>query len=542
MGCFGSVDKSEMSERKLVFNKNNEFILYDIPELSKYDPPITLSFVRSYDDNSEGLISNLPGETYENNRWTELYEQVLGIQVKYDWIVPRELYQQRLNAQITAGQIPDVVKVDVQQLRQLTHAGLIHDLTEVYEQYATPFTKEILAQEVSNPFELATIGGRLMGIPDTNPSIERAEFLWIRTDWLNNLQLKPPQSIEDVLAIAKAFTEDDPDRNGIDDTYGLALSNLLWDPVMGLTGFMAGFNAYPSIWITDQEGKLVYGGVQPEVKDALLALQKMYAEGQIDEEFMFKDGIKAATLVAEGKVGMLYGEQWASFFPIQPSADERPEVTWQAFPIVADVGQLARVPLKFSTNHFFAVSKRVEHPEAVVKMINLHLEKNWGETADYSFYYSNPFPVWQLSPVTPFPAKKNLEAYRQLAEARRTGDMSRLNDEARAIHDNITRFLEEEDYLGWGWERTYGPDGAFAILDRYENNNQLLYESFFGAASETMIAKQSILREMQNETYLNIILGRPIELFDDFVNDWYRLGGDQVIEEVNEWYAERGNQ
>ena len=42
-----------------------------------------------------------------------------------------------------------------------------------------------------------------------------------------------------------------------------------------------------------------------------------------------------------------------------------------------------KVPLKFTTSSFFAVRTGYEHPEAIVKLFNLHLEKNWGETAEY---------------------------------------------------------------------------------------------------------------------------------------------------------------
>lgn len=511
---------------------------YAHPGLSAYDPPVELTFVRETGDNLYGLLNHLPGETLEDNRWTRLYEQVLGIRIRYEWTAKGNLYRQKLGAALASGDIPDVVKVNAQQLRQLAEAGLIQDLTEAYEQYATPFTKRILAQEGPGPFEAATIGGRLMGIPETLSSIEGAEFLWIRTDWLDRLGLEPPRTMEELLAISKAFTENDPDGNGRHDTFGLALTQYLWDPVKGLTGFMAGFHAYPNLWIEDESGRLVYGAVRPEVKTALRVLQDMYRQGQIDPEFVFKDGNKANELIAEGKIGMTYGQQWASF-EVQASREHDPEADWQAFPIPAVAGTQAKVPLRFPTYQFLAVRAGYEHPEAIVKLFNLHLEKNWGETAEYETYYSTPYPAWQLSPVTPFPARKNLEAYLQLEEARRTGDMTGLRDEARSIHRKIGAYHERNEETGWGWEKTYGPGGAFAILDQYEKNGQLLYERFYGAPTETMIERQTILENLKNDTFINIILGSPIDEFDRFVEEWYRLGGREITEEVNRWHAER---
>ncbi|MFD1907649.1 hypothetical protein ACFSQ7_32315 [Paenibacillus rhizoplanae] len=78
-------------------------------------------------------------------------------------------------------------------------------------------------------------------------------------------------------------------------------------------------------------------------------------------------------------------------------------------------------------------------------------------------YYNAPQAVWKLSPVTPFPVKKNLEAFRELETFRRTGDASVLQDEAKTIQKRIAAYEAggADSETGWGWERTYGPSGAF---------------------------------------------------------------------------------
>lgn len=517
------------------------FHQYHEPGLSKSDPAITMTFARENTDALDDLLSQLPGETLEDNQWTRLYEDILGIKIKYDWTARGDIYYRKLGVSIASGQIPDVVRVNAPQLRMLSNAGLIQDLTDVYKDYATKLTKEVLSQEGTGPFETATINGKLMAIPETNSSIEQAMFIWIRTDWLNQLGLNPPETIDDVLKISKAFTENDPDQNGLNDTYGLALTKYLWDPVMGLTGFMAGYEAYPRIWIKDENGRLVYGGIQPEVKSALKVLQDMYRTGQIDKEFGFKDGVKVSKWIAAGKVGMMYGEQWGSF-TVQPSKDQNPQAEWKAFPIVSVSGNNPKVPLSFSTYQFLAVRKGFEHPELLVKLFNLHLEKNWGVTGEYEKYYNSPHPVWKLSPVNPFPVMKNLEAYRQLEEFRQTRNYSVLKNEAQTIQKRINTYEAggEDRMTGWGWNLTYGASGAMSILDHYEDNNQLLYESFVGAPTETMIEKLNILNNLQLDSFLDIIQGRPITDFDAFVDDWNKLGGEQITAEVNQWYAEKG--
>ncbi len=521
-------------------DKIGEEMVNQHPGLTEYNPPIEIHFVREVNKGLEDLLEEMPEETLEDNRWNELFKQELGVEIKYDWLASGDLYHQKLAVAISFGDLPDVVRVNSQQLRELSNAGLIQDLSSVFEKYATPFTKEIMNQEGNGLLEAATLDGQFMAIPEIEPSIERAQFIWIRTDWLEFLGLDPPETMEDVLNISKAFTEEDPNQSGEVDTFGLAITQHLWDPVMGILGFMAGYNAYPTIWIEDDSGGLVFGGVQPEVKTALKALQDMYQNGQLDSDFAFKSGNKVIEQISEGKIGMIYGEQWGSFLA-GVSRNNDPNSEWRAYPIVSDTEELTKVPLKFGDHRFLAVRKGYEHPEAIIKLINLYLEKNWGQTADYENYYSTPFPVWQLSPVRPFPALKNLEAYRQLEKVRRTGDDSELNPEAESILKNIDNYLIKNDDSGWGWERTYGPTGAYAILEQYIENDQLLYERFVGAPTTTMIEMNRVMNNLMHETYVNIILGRPLYEFDKFVDDWNKMGGDQITDEVNQWYKERGS-
>ena len=512
----------------------------------KYDPPIELTTVRNLNDVVENnVLSVLKGETFEDNRWTRIYEEQLGIKLKYNWVVKggdtSDQYVQKLNVTLASGELPDFITVNAVQLKQLAEADQIQDMTELYEQYASPFTKEVLTQEGSGPIDAATFDGKLMAIPQVESSMERSMYIWIRTDWLSKLKLQPPKTMADVLAISKAFAENDPDGNNKKDTYGLGLTKDVFGGAMGLEGFMAGFKAYPNIWLDDGSGNLVFGSIQPETKKALLALQEMHKNGQIDNEFGIKDGGKVSEQIAAGKIGMEYGEQWNSIWPLQLNKNNDKNAQWQAFPIVTESGETPKVPLKFSTTKFIAVKKGAKHPEAVIKLFNLHLEKNWGETAEFDKYYAPPNAesVWQLSPVTPYPLKKNVDAFRQIDAARKAGDMSSLKGEAKTIQEKLDMFASgsSEGFALWGWERIYSAEGSMGIADQYDKNNQFLMDKFVGTPTPTMVERKTTLEKMQNETFIKIILGQSIDEFDKFVADWKKLGGDQITKEVNEWYA-----
>jgi len=77
-------------------------------------------------------------------------------------------------------------------------------------------------------------------------------------------------------------------------------------------------------------------------------------------------------------------------------------------------------------------------------------------------------------------------------------------------------------------------------LEEIDKKKLYKYNEFYGAPTQTMIDKGATLAKMQNETFLKIIMGKaPIEEFDAFVDQWKRLGGDQITKEVNEWYESK---
>ncbi len=518
--------------------------------LGKYETPISMTFARTVDnDLNDNILPKTPGETIEKNRWLDLYSEELGIDISYAWTVRGGLnddaYTQKLNVTIASGDLPDVLIVNRTQLKQLAEADMIADMTEYYDGYASELTQAVYNSEGPGILQSATFDGRLMAVPYADASVESTQYLWLRQDWLDKLGLQPPKTMDDLLAISEAFTTQDPDGNGVDDTYGLAMTKNIYGGAMGTEGFFAGFDSYPNMWVKTDDGKLAWGSVLPETKDALKTLADMYAKGQLDPEFGIKDGGKVAETIAAGKMGIDFGEQWNPMYPLISNYQNDPTADWVGYPIVSATGNLPKVPQKFRTQWYYAVRKDYSNPEAVVKLVNMHLEKNWGETNDFNYYYmpieNGGVGVWKFSPVTPAPTNKNLEAFNKIEEARKAGDMSILEGEASIIQTNLEAY-QSGDATQWGWDKIYGENGVFHALNGYIENGQVMREEFVGAPTPTMVEKQASLKTLELEMFVRIIMGDlPVDEFDKFVEDWNALGGAAMTDEVNEWYQSIGN-
>ncbi|WP_054023145.1 extracellular solute-binding protein [Bacillus sp. FJAT-28004] len=511
--------------------------------LGKYDPPIEITTVRIVND----TYKYAEGESIENNVWTRTLQDKLGINLKNKWVVsgdgPGGQGEQKMNVSIASGDLPDFIPVNAKQLKQLVEADLLMDLTDVYEKYASPFTKEIMNQDGPNALASATFDGKLMAIPNTGSSMDNTMMIWVRTDWLKKLNLPEPKTMDDVLAISEAFTTQDPDGNGKPDTIGISLNKDLYGGYASIDGFLNGYHAYPRQWMKDSSGKIVFGSIQPEMKQALAKLQELYKKGQIDREFGVKDGGKAAEFAASGRVGLHFGGMANPLWPLVDNKKNDKNAQWQSYPLVSVDDKPAQSRVGLAVGQYYAVLKDTQNPEALLKVINLFVETGWGETTtadNYAEHFTKggierhkypPFQAW--------PARKNLDIHLNISKAIETGDKSKLNPEETDNLGQIETYLQgkEGSELGWGYERVFGTDGSFKTINKYVTDNSILMSEFYEAPTETMIQKDATLQKMELEVFSKIIMGDPIDNFDKFVTDWKKLGGDAITEEVNAWYA-----
>ncbi|NOU71224.1 extracellular solute-binding protein [Paenibacillus sp. LMG 31458] len=502
--------------------------------LGKYDPPIEVHSVRigMPDDRFKN------GDTMKNNAWTKEYESALGIKLVYDWIGDPSTdpnNNTKLDVTIASNEIPDVFGVNAKQLNQLINADQVQDLTEVWNKYASPLLKEVANQDGGLALKAATFKGKLMAIPKFGGNITSADILWIRTDWLQKLNLQAPKTMDDVMKIADAFVKSDPDGNNKKDTFGFAINKEL----TGLTGYFNGYHVYPGLWVKDASGKLVYGDVQPEMKPALAKLQEMYKAGLLDREFAVKDGSKVIESVSQNKVGIYYGQNWYSYWPFNDARKQNPGMEWKPFPITSIDSNAAKPGVGFPVNEYEVAKKGYKHPEVIVKMLNLWLERAYGKTADWEKFAvaKDGTEIFQYPLFQVFAPNKDVpDNYEAVKAAVASNDTAKLNPEQKALYEKIVAFKKGDDSQ-WATYRQAGPtESSFEVLAGYKD--KLLTTEYLGANTPTMVEKKSVLDKLQNESFTKIIMGAaPIEEFDKFVGQWKKLGGDQITKEVNDWYA-----
>ncbi len=506
----------------------------------KYEEPIVITSVKNL-----GAGMEFPeGDSLEDNIWSRYLEETMNIQLEWLWSTNTDQYPQKVNIAITSDDIPDVMQVNAAQLKMMYDNEQIMDITEVLDENLAPYTKEVLNSDGGIAMDAATFDGKIYAIPKIGSPLMTAKVLWVRTDWLENLDLELPETVEDMRAIATAFTTQDPDGNGKDDTFGLAAyKDLYGSGFADLTGFFNAYHAYPGIWVEKEEG-VVWGGIQPEVEEALKALNEMYTAGEIDPEFGVKDANKVNEDVSAGKFGMMFGDFWNMAW-INNAKVNDPTFEWVPVAIPSLDGTTpAKAQLSASTTDFYVISTECEHPEAVVRMLNLQLEKSYGETAEPEKFNITPegYGTYQYPAVAIEPPMKNFTAAQKVtAVMNGEAEEDTLNDEERGYYEMAMKSVEgQHEDNNWHQLKMYGPGGSLNLMfDQYWTPENVVNDAFYAAPTDTMAEKLPTLKKQQVQDYTTMILEGNMEKFSEFVENWNKLGGETITEEVNAWYAEK---
>ena len=236
--------------------------------------------------------SNLPeGETYENNAYTRYLKKILNVQNKNIFMESEERYDEALNILVKDRNLPDIFLVsDRETLEELVENDLIEDLTDVYKSCASDRIREMYESYGDELLESGTFDGKLLALPET--AIDHGpQLLWLRHDWIEQLGLTEPKTLEEAFSVIQAFQEN---RMGAED--GEEPVGLVCDP--GLVGTIStsysvdsvfeSFGAYPQQWIRGKDGEIVYGSLTEETKTALAYLRELYKKGILDPDFALR--------------------------------------------------------------------------------------------------------------------------------------------------------------------------------------------------------------------------------------------------------------
>ncbi|WP_158289537.1 extracellular solute-binding protein [Paenibacillus flagellatus] len=261
---------------------------------------------------------NAPVLPREQDPVRQMIEKAMNIDLEM-MIVPEQA-SAKLNTLIASGEVPDLI-----------YFGNRTTSVKYYEQGVTAELDDYLKNAPAlvqhfgpSRWEPMRYKGKTIGIPGTE-GVAGINGLWIRNDWLNSLNLKVPTTPEELFEVMKAFTFNDPDRNGKNDTYGFApgitkegtLANLGWDQMFWMFGVNPG-----NFDVVDN--KLVSHNLDPRMKEAVAYANKLLSEKVVDPDWVTLNTVpQVQDKLFKGRSGVVVTD-WRS---MEPGAQQKMKET-----------------------------------------------------------------------------------------------------------------------------------------------------------------------------------------------------------------------
>ncbi|NQX64342.1 hypothetical protein [Paenibacillus qinlingensis] len=208
------------------------------------------------------------------------------------WTADSQKYSEVFNVRMASGEIPDILRLKGFELSKLVDSGVVAEIpVDTIKQKAPNYYKLIMDNDTAgSAFRSSTYKGKNYGLSAFNLDGTYPTSLVWRMDWLKNVGItKVPETLSEFEDAIYKFTNNDPDKNGKKDTYGL--SSTAMQTVLGAFGpiptdVIKGTTPYSALWYTVKDNKVTMDAIQPEMKEGLKLLAKWYKDGVIDPEFV----------------------------------------------------------------------------------------------------------------------------------------------------------------------------------------------------------------------------------------------------------------
>ncbi|AIQ37145.1 hypothetical protein R50345_22350 [Paenibacillus sp. FSL R5-0345] len=504
----------------------------------KYDPAITISIAKQQDENAGKYIN---GESLNDNVLTRWGVDNLGINIQTTLLGgDASQYNTKLRLALTGSEkLPDVLPVyDTSLENDLIQSGLVKDIADDINKYMPDRLKEIYKQYPTT-FNPVVQDGKVYGMA-ISPNLTEGQVLLIRQDWLDKLNLKAPTTIDEFETVIAAFTNDDPDGNGKNDTYGFDFSgkdsyNTGWvsDSVMIFSAF-TGKNL-PGQWYNDN-GKLTYGSVADGTKEALAKLQDWYSKGYLNKELATQGAWDALADFTEGKAGIIMGRPWL-YGSVKDVETNVKGAKIKAYPTIKGVNSDRTYQSGQQNDGVFMFNKDFNNMEAFFLYYDKLYDAAFG-TGDFKYGYAQGYDYDIVNDEVVFDSKKfntPLDAAQGVGKMAFTKNTPSVDGPGQSFYDLSKGMEASNGVLIRSASNDETTKEGYVIS--YENSEALLPNAFNGPPTKTMQTSWEQLNTMEKEVFTKIIYSKePLSAYDDFVKQWHEKGGTKITEEINEWY------
>ena len=264
----------------------------------------TLTYWLQLNPNVSANFTNL-GETELGKAWQEQ----TGVTVEFQHPASGQEKEQ-FNLIVADGSLPDIMEWQwVKQYpggpEKAIKDGVIIPLNDIFDQYC-PNIKKYLAENPEVDKMIKTDDGNYFAFPFIRGEDKLCYTVggFIRQDWLDELGLEVPTTVDEWQEVLTAFKE----KKGAEAPLCFDCTNFKDSNPIAFA-FKVG-TANGTQFILDDEGKVAFAPAQEGYKEYLMTLNQWYEEGLIDRDIATLNGDQVTAKMTSDKAGASVG--WAA--------------------------------------------------------------------------------------------------------------------------------------------------------------------------------------------------------------------------------------
>lgn len=454
------------------------------------------------------MMANLHTPEVPSDKIEKLLEEKSGFDLSFSW-TPDSNYEEKLNTAFATETLPEATFLKNQasfiKFKQAIRDGQFWEIGPYLDEYEN--LSKLYEQTLAN----TAVDGKIYALYQGRPAA-RSGIIY-RKDWADHLGLSAPETIEDVYEMARAFTEDDPDGNGKDDTIGLSdFSDLYW----GAFKIISSWHGTPNNWGV-KDGELLPEFMFDEYIQTMDYMKDLRDKGYMNSDFPVTSKDDHRALVKNGTAGIVIGPMGDISSIHADTTELNPNATFEIQNVITGPdGEYGIWALPGYGNVVLFPKTSVETEEELKEILNF-----------FDYLMS--------------PEGSNLVFWGSEGEHYELQDGKALGLDT----DLSTRDVKPYQSIEIGEPTTNGRYDSIYTLDIKEkaekltvdNDQYLITDPTAALDSATYIEKGEMLNQKINDATYNYILG-DIDLngFKAAIEDWKKSGGDEIIKEYNEAY------
>ena len=233
-----------------------------------------------------------PDTTYvcdlNENTLTPWIQEKTNIKINFEEIPDTE-WDTKVNLLIASDELPDAFiygGFSAAELADYGSQGVFLALNDIIEEHGY-YVKQVFDQQEALPGAYTALDGNIYTLPDINECYHCFYSMraWINQQWLTNLGLEYPNTVDEFVNVLRAFKEQDANGNGDpNDEIPFSGNATSWNSTI-YPFLLNSFLHYDTSNLSVKEdGTVIFTPLQPEFKEGLQWIASLIDEGLIEKE------------------------------------------------------------------------------------------------------------------------------------------------------------------------------------------------------------------------------------------------------------------